>query len=97
MLIVLLAVGGFGLAGAATSEEEPSLDDRLVWADVQRQFERAERRSSGQGDGGPVMAEQEGTPHDNGDPLRGGSRLSADPDRPDASSGDAPERDGPEP
>jgi cytochrome c oxidase assembly factor CtaG len=48
MLIVLLTVGGIGLVKTSTSEEESSLDDRLVWADVQRQFERADRRSPSQ-------------------------------------------------
>jgi putative membrane protein len=54
MLIVLLTVGAVGLIGSSSAEEEVSLDDRLVWADVQRQFERAERRSSHQGDGPPA-------------------------------------------
>jgi cytochrome c oxidase assembly factor CtaG len=97
MLIVLLAVGGFGLVGAPASEEEPGLDERLVWADVQRQFERAERRSSRQGDGSPVTVERLGTQLGNGDVLHGGSGLSPGPAPPDASSGDLPERDGPEP
>lgn len=43
MLIVLLTVGAIGLARAPGSDDESSLDDHLVWADVQRQFERAER------------------------------------------------------
>jgi cytochrome c oxidase assembly factor CtaG len=46
MLIVLLSVGGIGLARASSSEEEVSLDERLVWADVKRQFERADRKTS---------------------------------------------------
>lgn len=97
MLIVLLAVGGFGLVGAPTSEEEPSLDDHLVWADVQRQFERAERRSPRQGDGSPVTVGRLGTPLGNGDLLHGGSELSPGPAAPDATSGDVPEADGPDP
>jgi Cytochrome c oxidase caa3 assembly factor (Caa3_CtaG) len=97
MLIVLLAVGGFGLVGAPTSEEEPGLDERLVWADVQRQFERAERRSSRQGDGSPVAVERLGTPLGNGDLYHGGSGLNPGSDAPDAPSSDIPERDGPDP
>jgi cytochrome c oxidase assembly factor CtaG len=40
MLLVLLAVGTFFLL---RTDEELSADDPLVWADVQRQFERADR------------------------------------------------------
>jgi cytochrome c oxidase assembly factor CtaG len=46
MLIVLLSVGGIGLARASSSDEEIRLDERLVWADVKRQFERADRKTS---------------------------------------------------
>jgi cytochrome c oxidase assembly factor CtaG len=96
MLIVLLAVGGFGLVATPTSEEEPSLDDRLVWADVQRQFERAERKSSRQGDGDPDTNEQLGTSPWSGDPLHGGSGLTLGPPTPDVSGGDDPKRGSPE-
>ncbi|HEX3979903.1 MAG TPA: cytochrome c oxidase assembly protein, partial [Acidimicrobiales bacterium] len=41
MLLVLLAVGTFFLL---RTDEELSTDDPLVWADVQRQFERADRQ-----------------------------------------------------
>jgi cytochrome c oxidase assembly factor CtaG len=51
MLIVLLSVGGVGLAKSKPSDEEVSLDEPLVWADVQRQFERVDRRMSGRGHG----------------------------------------------
>ena len=43
MLIVLLSVGSVVLARASRSEEE-LLDEPLVWADVERAFERADRR-----------------------------------------------------
>ncbi len=43
MLLVLLSVGTVFLL--RTDEEAPT-DDPLVWADVQRQFERADRRGS---------------------------------------------------
>ncbi len=41
MLLVLLSVGTFFLL---RTDEELSTDDPLVWADVQRQFERADRQ-----------------------------------------------------
>jgi cytochrome c oxidase assembly factor CtaG len=44
MLIVLLTVGSLGLVKTKVSVEEISLDERLVWGDVQRQFERADRQ-----------------------------------------------------
>jgi cytochrome c oxidase assembly factor CtaG len=47
MLIVLLTVGGVGFARSKPADEEVGLGDPLVWADVQRQFERADRRASG--------------------------------------------------
>lgn len=43
MLIVLLAVGTVFLL---RSDEESTPDDPLLWADVQRQFERADRRGA---------------------------------------------------
>jgi cytochrome c oxidase assembly factor CtaG len=46
MLIVLLTVGGVGLAKSKPSDEEADLGDQLVWADVQRQFERVDRKSA---------------------------------------------------
>ncbi len=48
MLLVLLAVGTVFLL---RTDEEASPDDPLVWADVQRQFERADRRGAA---GGPA-------------------------------------------
>lgn len=96
MLIVLLTVGAVGLIGAPTSEEEVSLDERLVWADVQRHIERAERRTSRQGEGSPVIGALPGTHLSNGDPSHGGPRPSPDRAEPNAASGDVPEHDGPE-
>jgi len=43
MLIVLLTVGTVFLL---RTDEESNADDPLLWADVQRQFERADRQSS---------------------------------------------------
>ena len=44
MLLVLLAVGGVVLARAPDTEDELGPEDPLVWADVERQFERVDRR-----------------------------------------------------
>jgi cytochrome c oxidase assembly factor CtaG len=61
MLIVLLTVGGLGLVKAPASDtvEEPALDERLVWADVQRQFERADRRGAAEVPDATAAVEQE--------------------------------------
>ncbi len=93
MLIVLLTVGAIGLIGAPTSEEEVSVDDRLVWADVQRQFERAERRRSRQGPGQPVALAVAGALPGIGEPLHG---APGHPAAPDVSSDDVSGRDRPE-
>ena len=53
MLFVLLTVGAVVLARAPVSEEEFGSDDPLVWADVERQFERADRH------GPPIEANAE--------------------------------------
>lgn len=49
MLIVLLTVGSLGLVRAKPAEDDASLDERLVWADVQRQFERVDRQHADNG------------------------------------------------
>jgi hypothetical protein len=54
MLLVLLSVGGVVLARAPTSDEEFGRDDPLVWADVERQFERADRRTPKGASGDPT-------------------------------------------
>jgi cytochrome c oxidase assembly factor CtaG len=46
MLFVLLIVGAVVLARAPRSDEEFGTDDPLVWADVQRQFERLDRKGN---------------------------------------------------
>ncbi|MGD0313268.1 MAG: cytochrome c oxidase assembly protein [Acidimicrobiales bacterium] len=54
MLLVLLIVGAVVLARAPVTEEELARDEPLVWADVERQFERVDRqRRHGSADGGP--------------------------------------------
>ena len=46
MLFVLMTVGGVVLARAQRLDEEYGDDEPLVWADVERQFERADRRTA---------------------------------------------------
>jgi hypothetical protein len=43
LLLVLLSVGAVVLARAPVSEEEIVGNEPLVWADVEREFERADR------------------------------------------------------
>jgi cytochrome c oxidase assembly factor CtaG len=80
MLIVLLTVGAIGLVKAPTaSDEETGLDERLVWADVQRQFERAERRTR-KGDHGPTTSNwdqhaQPGSLSATGEPTASGDDI----------------------
>jgi cytochrome c oxidase assembly factor CtaG len=93
MLIVLLTVGGIGLVNTPTSEEDVSLDERLVWADVQRQFERADRKTSRQRHGGSATV-----PHLHGTPIIGGGSSYSEPTPPGPlPSGELPKGDGPEP
>jgi cytochrome c oxidase assembly factor CtaG len=56
MLIVLLTVGSVVLARASRSEED-LLDEPLVWADVERAFERVDRRRDRRGGAGPDAAD----------------------------------------
>ena len=46
MLFVLLTVGAVVLARAPRSEDELDTDEPLVWADVERQFERVDRQGA---------------------------------------------------
>jgi cytochrome c oxidase assembly factor CtaG len=46
MLLVLLIVGAVVLSRAPLSEDEFARDEPLVWADVERQFERVDRHSA---------------------------------------------------
>ncbi len=81
MLFVLLTVGAVVLARAPVSEEEFGPDDPLVWADVEREFERADRRGT-RGEANPEAAEGPSTGQD----LSGhgqGVTESPDGDRPD--------------
>ncbi len=51
MLFVLLGVGAVVLARASRSEDESEGDEPLVWADVERELERAARREARHGSG----------------------------------------------
>jgi cytochrome c oxidase assembly factor CtaG len=53
MLLVLLSVGAVALARAPLSDDESWQEEPLLWADVERQFERAERRHAKGGPGAP--------------------------------------------
>ncbi len=82
MLFVLLTVGAVVLARAPRSEEEIDASETLVWADVEREFERVDRQSTrdrtGRGgapvDTGPALGQGtapdtgRGTDHDD-DPV----------------------------
>lgn len=96
MLAVLLIVGAVVLARAPVSDDELGVDGPLVWADVERQFERVDRRnargatsdgasgSTAPADAAPGSAPGPGTPdgRDLSDHRRG--------------SGDSPDADGPD-
>ncbi|MGH9081469.1 MAG: cytochrome c oxidase assembly protein [Acidimicrobiales bacterium] len=64
LLLVLLSVGAVVLARAPVSEEEFGGNEPLVWADVEREFERADRRHA---DGVPA------------EPVRPAGQHGADP------------------
>ena len=81
MLFTLLTVGAVVLARAPRSDAELGEDDPLVWADVEREFERVDRqglkspedRPDGPGDrdahGGTTPAEESGGSEGSGDGL----------------------------
>lgn len=81
MLFVLLIVGAVVLARAPRTDEEFPSSDPLVWADVERQFERADRR----GMTGPVEQFPPGGPAADHDLSERGRRGPEPPeaDRPD--------------
>jgi cytochrome c oxidase assembly factor CtaG len=85
MLLVLLSVGAVVLARASTSDDEFGGDDQLVWADVERQFERADRRGA-----------RVGTNPDEGQASPGGTSAQTPTRAPDLPP-DPSERSGPNP
>jgi putative membrane protein len=79
MLLVLLIVGAVVLARAPVTDEELAREEPLVWADVERQFERVDRRQSRRGNGSGDSGTDEtshrtGTNRGNTGPGSGGSR-----------------------
>ena len=84
LLLVLLSVGGVVLARAPVSEDEFD-DDPLVWADVEREFERADRRQAGtaadrsSGDGGGQGTEETGSERSSPSSGRSDPGLSGHP------------------
>ncbi len=95
MLLVLLIVGGVVLSRTPLSDEELIGDDPLVWADVERQFERADRRNARAGElpPGADPAAADSAPGPPPSPRRSGRDLTDHSHR----GGDSPEGDGPDP
>jgi cytochrome c oxidase assembly factor CtaG len=102
MLIVLLTVGGIGLVTTPTSDEDISVDEHLVWADVQRHFERAERHTSRERQrltvaAPPLLGQSGPRPEPNDDRAsHGGLKLSPDPPDPEGPTDDTSHRDNPD-
>ena len=68
MIFVLLGVGAVVLARAPRSEDDSDVDEPLVWADVERELERAARREARHGSGlheplGPAQGSDSEPPH----------------------------------
>jgi cytochrome c oxidase assembly factor CtaG len=93
MLIVLLTVGGVGLVRTPVPDEESSLDERLVWADVQREFERAARGRSDHRQEPSAIAQRSSFRRLAG-PDHGGTHPSRDREATD--SDDTPDQDKPD-
>ena len=97
MLLVLLTVGAVVLARAPMSDEEIGPDDPLVWADVERQFERADRSKAKAGTEGSRSGESRKADStrriDDGKASTTDGGLSEHP----GESGQAPPADGSEP
>lgn len=95
MLLVLLIVGAVVLSRAPRSEDEFAPDEPLVWADVERQFERVDRQSAK-----PVESVNEGgvTGGESGEdgPTSGGRSTDGDLSDHRHTGGDGPDGDGPE-
>jgi putative membrane protein len=111
MLFVLLIVGAVVLSRAPRSEDALAADEPLVWADVERQFERVDRAAGrGGASGSAITTGSPGVPDGSGNggrddldgPSDGGNRPGP-PGRPGRNltdhrhgAGEAPEGDGPE-
>ncbi len=76
MLFVLLTVGAVVLARAPRSEEEIDASETLVWADVERQFERVDRQSTRDRTGGRALRSTPARPSARGPPrTQAGART----------------------
>ena len=107
MLLVLLSVGWVVLSRASTADEEFAANDPLVWADVERQFERVDRRSARSGAVGGsdevAVGSGDGTPGPGDDSPAGIDPTSPAPPpgrppegaHPPRSRGDPPDSDHP--
>ncbi len=106
MLFVLLTVGAVVLARAPRSDDEIDTSETLVWADVERQFERVDRQSARDrtGRAGPPVEPDPQHPQPGPGPGSGAGREddsitdpSPDDDRSDHSKGGAEPPDGSQP
>ncbi len=89
MLLVLLSVGWVVLSRASTADEEAA-NDPLVWADVERHFERVDRQSVRNGALGGTGAVAVGG-EDGARDRRDGSAAGIDPTAPTPAPGRPPE------
>jgi cytochrome c oxidase assembly factor CtaG len=100
MLVVLLSIGGVVLARASTADDEFGRDDPLVWADVERQFERADRHSPKGGAMSPTaMTRPPGSgsaPADAGGGSPSGPATEHDLSEHPSGAGEPPDADPPE-
>lgn len=95
MLLVLLIVGAVVLSRAPRTEDGLAGDEPLVWADVERQFERVDRRTARTSEpGGDPDAPAGGSCH--AGPTRGARRSGDDLSDHRHGGGDGPDGDGPE-
>ncbi|HEY4947870.1 MAG TPA: cytochrome c oxidase assembly protein [Acidimicrobiales bacterium] len=83
MLLVLLSVGAVALARAPLSDDESGQEEPLLWADVERQFERADRRHA------------KGSPGRAGQPMGQAPSTTGVPVDPDPEAADGSDRSEP--
>ena len=81
LLVVLLTVGAVVLARAPVSDEELGDDEPLVWADVEREFERADRRHAHGAPSEPVSPAGRSGSDPGSEPGNGAPPSSPGPDR----------------
>ncbi len=81
LLVVLLTVGAVVLARAPVADEELGDDEPLVWADVEREFERADRRHAHGAASEPVSPNGRSGSDPGSEPGGGTPPSSSGPDR----------------